>query len=166
MNSKIFMIYRVDLFGPKDRQFPGDWGFTFELDNEVAIKLRDKKIKSSFVNNFQETGRGIIKGFGLEEFGLIQNPYQFIEDSALIQGVNVPGNACDMYLDNYAMDNFMESFERHKEFILKIKEIRPEDVRRVPVSYVPHNVDTPLQASGLLSLLLNWANWAEVLIQK
>jgi hypothetical protein len=160
------MIYRVDLFGPKDRNFPGDWGFCFELNTEVAIKLRDEKINYSIVDNFQETGRSIIKGFGLEEFGIINNPYHFIEDSALIQGVNVPGNACDLSLDDYAMDNFMESFESYKSFILENKKTRLEDIRKVAVSYVPHNVDTPLQASGLLSLLLNWANWAEIYAQR
>jgi hypothetical protein len=155
------MIYRFQAFGPKDRIFPGCWGFDAELDSRVALVLRQMEMKSEVKERFQESGRMTIKGYGLNKMGEIKNPYSFVDDSFLLRGLKVPGDSCDLALGESDRENYLDDFARYKKWA---EENPQEFLRRpVPVSYMPHNVDTPLQASALLNLFVDWANLAEVL---
>jgi hypothetical protein len=62
--------------------------------------------------------------------------------------VSVPGNACDLGLDESGQSNFGSRW--------------PEPKTHTPffVRYVPHNVDGQNQQDALLALWLDWANYA------
>ena len=105
-------------------------------------------------NRFQSEGREIIKLHRIKGMVHEKNPYHFIEESPLIQGVNVPGDAADLSLDEFWRDEFQSDSWRE---LIKTGEKQ----ELPPVSYTPHNIDTKDQAFCLLSLWLNWANTAK-----
>ena len=141
------MIYRVREFIPKDDR-PGYWGFNAELDLEAALKFKDQKINSQFIDSFQEEARQIIRGFKLEDLGEVKNPYRFFEGSFLLHHIQVPGNACDLGVSEISKETLYTKLDK-------------SNYQFFPLEYTPHNVDNLFQASALVSLFLHWANMGE-----
>ena len=98
-------IYEIPVIVPI-RSIPhSQWGFGVQIDPYVAFSAREKIVQPDFVERFQKEGREIVKAYGVK--GMVsQNPYSFIENSALISGVSVPGDAADLSLDEYCRENF------------------------------------------------------------
>lgn len=143
------------MFYPKQDITFGGWGFDVCFDIKTALTLRDIPIKTDLAERLQQGGREIISGFGLDKFQKIRLPYSFVEDSCLLRGVNVPGDACDLGLAESEINDYVSNFQSYKK---SITEHINEGGKVIPIRYTPHNVDTQLQASALLSLWLNWAN--------
>ncbi|MEK6918061.1 MAG: hypothetical protein AABW51_03870 [Nanoarchaeota archaeon] len=91
------------------------WGFTIQLDSLVAVKARELSASEFNINRLQGQAKEIAKRCGLKNFGLIENPYHFVEDSFLLHFVTAPGNACDLGLDEFCRDNLSPK-ERFEEF--------------------------------------------------
>jgi hypothetical protein len=147
--------YSIDLFYPKKDITFGRWGFNTYLDTKVALALRDIPIKADMAERLQVGGREIISGFKLDKLGKIKHPYVFVEDSCLLRGVQVPGDACDLSLGESETRDYVSDFDSHRKFMAEYLERKGEIA---PVHYTPHNIDNQQQASALLSLWLNWAN--------
>ncbi|MEK6860202.1 MAG: hypothetical protein AABX54_05300 [Nanoarchaeota archaeon] len=148
-------VFDIQGFVPPENPKLGAWGIEIILDAEVAIRARKKLIDDKFREKAQEQARHIISGFritgfSLDRLGKIQNPYDFVEDSLLIRGIRVPGNACDIGLSESSRDDFCEFWEDTQK--------NPDQVYRV--RYTPHNVDNPMQAACLIFLFSYWANTA------
>ena len=147
-------IYEVPAIVPIKNLPHSQWGFAVDLDPYFAIKLRGMNISPERTNRFQSEGREIIKLHRIKGMVHEKNPHHFIEESPLIQGVNVPGDAADLSLDEFWRDEFQSDSWRE---LIKTGEKQ----ELPPVSYTPHNIDTKDQAFCLLSLWLNWANTAK-----
>lgn len=152
-------IYEVEgLVPPRNSDF-GRWGFAINFDRVFALRLRNKKL-NGLAEILRVGGIEIIKGFGFSEE--VNNPYLFLEKSALIQGVVVPGNSTDLSLDESSKRTFFDDYFSYTKMIAQLKTVNP--VKELcPVRYVPHNVDSKEQAYCLLSLFFNWANIVRVL---
>lgn len=150
-------IYKVPAIVPLRDVPHSQWGFVTQLDASFAIRARENERAERTEKRLQSQGRELIKLYGLEKLGSVQNPYSFIKNSLLIRGVNVPGDAADLSLDDYGIEVF-GSREEWKE-LKEMTKIQPMP----PFDYVPHNIDTKDQAFCALSLWLNWANTTNVL---
>jgi hypothetical protein len=149
-------VYDIQGFLPPEKPGLGKWEFEILLDAEVAIRARKKSIDDEFRTRAQEEAREIISGFNIIKFrlnslGEIQNPYDFVENSLLIRGIRVPGNACDLGLSESLRNDFCEFWHDTKQNAGQIKRVR----------YTPHNIDNPMQAACLISLFNYWANTAK-----
>lgn len=143
-------IYEIPTIVPVRGLPYGQWGFRVQIDADAAFSAREKPVSLDFIERFQKMGREIVRAYGVKGM-FSQNPYSFIESSALILGVSVPGDAADLSLDEFCNEDFQG--EGWKE-IREIGKTHP----LAPFDYMPHNVDTKDQAFCLLALWLNWAN--------
>ena len=148
-------VYDIQGFVPPSKIGLGRWEFEIGLDPKIAIRARRKVIDDKFREEAQEQARKIILGFNIVRFklnslGEIQNPYSFIEDSLLLRGIKVPGNACDLSLSESSRDDFCEFWEDTQQNSDEITRLR----------YTPHNIDNPMQAACLISLFTYLANTA------
>ncbi len=149
-------VYEIDGLFPPEKEMLGGWGFVANLDCDFALRLREQKRTEHLEQTLQQDSKAIITKFRLDEFGIIKNPLMFVEDSQLILGVVVPGNSCDISLDESSKRNLISGFEEHKVFLAE--SAKQANFQRVPVRYVPHNVDIDKQAYALASVWINWAN--------
>lgn len=138
------MIYNIREFIPKGDK-PGYWGFNAELDLGAALKFKGEKLNAKFLPSFQEEARQIISEFNLDNLGIVEHPYRFVEDSFLLHSIKVPGNGCDLGLSENSKQTLSSRIEEN-------------DYVFFPLKYTPHNVDNLFQASALVSLFLHWAN--------
>lgn len=145
------LIYHIPAIVPLTTMPHGQWGYPVGLDVYSAIDLRKRRLSRETVEHLQAEGRRIIKLHKIKGMFDVQNPYSFIEESRLLRGINIPGDATDLGLDDFWRDEFLGGQWRElPKFLGKQK--------FPPVSYVPHNVDTKDQAFCLLAVWLNWAN--------
>jgi len=130
------------------------WGFSTTIDPEFAVMARETKMEEKRRLRFVEGGYEIYKGFfpDLDDDILRMTvPYRFVEESWLLHGVEVFGDACDLSLEEDGLESFFdEEFREKAKYLYR-------------VGYGPHNVDSMNQASCLLSLFLNWANSARAM---
>jgi hypothetical protein len=148
-------IYEIPVILPARDMPHSQWGFNVQIDPYIAFSAREKIVPPDFVERFQKYGREIVKLYGVKGMNS-QSPYSFIEKSALILGVSVPGDAADLSLDEGCREDFQEQGWKEIREIGKTQPI-------APFSYTPHNVDTKDQAFCLLALWLNWANTVKYL---
>jgi hypothetical protein len=78
-----------------------------------------------------------------------QRVHHFFEDTCLIRGVQVPGNACDLSIDESGLRE-LEEFKRQGKI-------------QSNLGYMQHNVDSFMQAVFLELLFRRWANHFEYL---
>ncbi len=144
-------VYEVQEFVPPDGSIHlGAYGFGVYLDRGFARKVKDFVLDEvDFVQNrFQEMGEKlIVRRLFRKEGGYIRKPYDFVEDSLLIQSIHVPGNACDLGVA-----------------WAQIEDIENERVRKNWLEYNPHNVDSMAQAFALFSLFTKWVDWSKALV--
>ena len=150
-------IYRINPIIPIKRDFFTIFPVAAELDYHFALKAREIPMPQKSLKRFFEIGDDIINKFGLKKFGSV-HPYNFVNGSWLLHYCVVPGNACDLGLDDFGRSDFLENFERVKKESELIKELPP-------ISYSPHNVDTKEQAFCLQSLWLCWAEYAQAVLE-
>ena len=135
-------IYRIEKFGTSHN---GNYNFGVVVDFDYAKRALAKDFSPRGLENFQSIGRKIIdkSRLGLQ----IRKPYSFIAVNDrltfLLDYVCVPGDACELNIDNR---NFSE-----------LQEGTP---LRKTVGYTSVNVDSLEQASVLLT---NWLFWANML---
>lgn len=126
---------------------PGISGYNFNtyLDPNLAILARKEKLIEKSFNYIQESGRDILKSFFSEK---VNNPYVFVEDSWLVQSILVPGDACDLSLNESGLRDFISDWNKRQS-----KGLVP-----FATEYVCHNTDSFIQAQALRELFINWAN--------
>ncbi len=149
-------IYYIDSFSRLGPSLIG-WDIRTSIDERTALKLRKIRLEKDIFEMLQTDARETISGFQLDESEKIENPLRFVDDSRLLWEVKVPGNSCDLSLEDSEKGNFVENFPAYEESYTPRKPVRDGEEPRL-VRYKPHNVDTQQQASALLSLWLNWAN--------
>ena len=142
-------VYEIPSIVPLENAGVGGYGFHVYLDSDLAVKARRDIINSHALNIFKEEGIKIVHSFfGKKYKGM---PYGFAEDSWLVRGMFVPGDACDLSFNESALGNFLGSgWER----------MNKAGDKPIWVDYSPHNVDSINQAMCLRELFLNWANTA------
>ena len=154
-------IYEINDFYPPNKSSLGAWGFSISLDQEIAIKLRELKRENRIEDILQEQGRRIVTGFKLNKLGKIKHPFQFVEDSLLLRSALVPGDACDLSLDDVALNSFVGNYKNYRE---SLDEYIKKGGEMPSIQYISHNVDSQQQASALLSLWAHWANTTKFLV--
>lgn len=157
----IYQVPSVFPPGRKEEFRPGYCGFTASLDSDFAVLARKTAMNEHTQKRFRAEGNEIVKRFKIKGIFGVNAPYSFIEGSWLLQYAQVPGDACDLGLDD--AENFIGEWQSHLRFVEEMKE-RGESFPAV--NYVPHNVDSHQQASALLALWLNWANTASAVLNK
>jgi hypothetical protein len=149
--GKLNYIYSVPVIVPLENAGMGGYGFGVDLDSNFGIKARNTPIPDTSKKVFAEQGSKIVQHFFGKRFKM--NPYQFVENSLLVHAICVPGDSCDLALDESGLSDF---FNEGWEKIKKGKYIP------FSVHYSPHNVDSFQQAQCLRELFLNWANSANL----
>ncbi len=126
------------------------WGPSAKLSVDFAKKARETPLDKEFYKRIQEIGLGIIKDYFEPVLAEdVKIPYVFMEESFLLNYASVPGNACDLGLEHFCQNQF---FNNELDGIFSVR-------------YTPHNVDSQVQASCLISLWLNWANSTKILVE-
>jgi len=120
----------------------GGYGLSIYLDPLIALRFKEFKRNTELTDTLQEDARAISQSLFPDDYDEIVNPYQFLEDSLLLQNCKVPGFSCDLGADFDAIERLCAETPRGLEFR-------------------PHNIDGFTQASALLSLWLNWFNTAK-----
>jgi len=144
-------MYSVEGFVPQAEMSMAGFGFLALLDRDYARKALSTEMPETVRGNLQSMGEYIIKNSGLEPTLFMQKPYHFVENSYLLQFCSSPGDACDLGMEINQLELLRE--ELTDPGVL-------EQSRRFdnPITYLPHNVDSPLQAYTLFALWANWAN--------
>ncbi len=141
-------VYEVPAILPIDNFSLGGYGFTVYLDSGLAIKARSTEIKDSVYDHLKEDGIKLVRLYLDKKYNKM--PYQFAEDSWLLHAICVPGDACDLALGQFSLEDFLgDGWKRMKDSNTELF-----------VDYAPHNVDTLKQALCLRELFINWANTA------
>jgi hypothetical protein len=142
-------VYEVPAIRLLENAGPGGYGFHVYLDSDLAIKARKKQLEYHTFRIFRKEGTKIVQTFFGKKYKSM--PYGFAEDSWLVRGMFVPGDACDLSFNESALNDFLGSgWERMNE----------RGAKPIWVDYSPHNVDNIKQAICLRELFLNWANTA------
>ncbi len=140
-------FYRIHSFFPPEELRLGQYGFNIWLDKSFAKKAFDRKLEEKVRDNLIINAKEIIKRtFPQDMISAHETPYIFLEDSCLVQVLQVPGDACDIGLD-ISMIDYIKAGE-------------------IDVNYTPHNIDMQIQQYALLSIFLNWANGIDGLIKR
>jgi hypothetical protein len=142
-------VYEVPAIVQLENVGPGGYGFHVYLDSDLAIKARKEIINPNALKNFEEEGVKIVRTFFGKSYKNM--PYSFAEDSWLVRGMFVPGDACDLSFSQYNLEEFLGS---------GWKRMNEKGNKPIWVDYSPHNVDSMNQAMCLRELFLNWANTA------
>ena len=145
-------IYELNGPSPPEKAGLGRWGFCAFLDKKLAVKLRDIELNQENYERLNKEASEIITAYGLDDGGEV-TPYDFIEGSWFVGMIKVPEDSCDLSLKCHDRESFLEGkFEQEKAHMNK------EGSIILPVTYMPHNVDSPEQAFCLSSLFTHWAN--------
>jgi len=144
-------FYVVDSFGLGSNE-TGNWGFAVGLDPKYAKRFYEGEITGEQVKNLNILGKKIIRGIFEDERDSIINPYNFIKNKKgnstfLLQFCNDDMRGCSLGIDGH---NISSVLRWDDEFL---------------VGYDSHNVDSPMQASGLLALWTRWAHSAYSMIK-
>jgi len=127
------------------------WGISAEISTKFADKLAKEK-RTERVEEILERDAKMLMAKGkfpyFKRFEK-QRIHHFFEDTCLVRTLQVPGNACDLAVDESAL----RELERFRE-----KRIIEQNM-----GYMQHNVDSFMQAVFLEILFRNWANHFEYL---
>jgi hypothetical protein len=148
-------FYVVSGFSPRTDINLSAFNFCIGLNFDFALKSYDKELTESAYNRLNETRNEILKSIKLDFGSPNAYPYRFLENDKgnltyLLSGCNVSGDACDLGIEWMELDSIKKRDPYHSKIII----------------YGPHNVDSPKQAYGLLSIWLNWADFAFATIQE
>jgi hypothetical protein len=140
-------VYEVPAILPLEDAGVGGYGFHTYLDSDLAIKARREIMKPQAYDQFKTEGTKIVQSFFSQKYKGM--PYGFAEDSWLVRGMFVPGDACDLSFNESALENFLGS---------GWEKVNSGKNNPIWLDYSPHNVDSIKQAQCLRELFLNWAN--------
>jgi hypothetical protein len=118
----------------------GGAAFDIFLNGEFANKTRNIKLSDIKTDFMMEGATDILKSLGNRES---QGLY-FYKDTMLLNYCCVDGSACRIGVSNMYIE---------------------QDIYDRPLDYAPHNIDTSIQAYGLLSLWLHWFKCAEIVLK-
>jgi len=140
-------FYVIDGFSCRSDLDMSAYDFSIGLNADFAMKAYCKEITELAFNKLDKIAKKMLKTIKLDSSFIY--PYKFLENekgkpTLLLQWCNVPGDACDLGIDGFKLD-----------FIKKGKLSQNE-----MVIYNPHNIDSMKQAYALLSIWLNWSNFA------
>lgn len=114
------------------------------VDADFVSRCLNHKLERKNQESFNNFGIQILRNiFNYKEGFFLHDPFFFINDTLLIQGVQVPGNACGVDL---------ESIDAVLNGGFKISNV---------VNYLPHNVDSITQAYSIAVLFNKWVQCAE-----
>lgn len=146
-------LYRIDGFFPVEHLDIGAYGFSVELDKNLANRALQTELTESGYKNLMKLSETLIQRVWLSRKGeRVRPPLHFVankEDklTCLLQFCTVPGDACDLGIDGMETGRFVERGEINRN-----------------ITYCPHNVDNPRQAYALLSVWLSWQDHIEVFL--
>lgn len=149
MSSRRRFFYHIEGFIPplgEETLRLGSCGFSAYLDRELAKRAFQKEIPENIP--LQDIGRNIIRGYNLSADRNFK-PYFFIPNeqektTCFVRTISISNfGACDLSADWRGVESLRKEDDEYTEHWLE---------------YTSHNVDTPVQASALLSLFLAWAN--------
>jgi len=155
-------VYTVGCLLPSEEEGFNAWAFDARIGWEFARLSRDRIMSDKILGRMNNLGREIVRRFGFE-YDTHINPYVNMEGSCLLQAVMVPGDACDLSLDEEGLRDFGDDWERRKKSYL---ELENAGQYIAPTRYVPHNLDFKNPAFCLVSLWNNWMEVVEANLQK
>jgi len=128
------------------------WGVNATISQQFAESLAKTKRTKRIEKILQEDANFILKHGKFPNFSKFgkQRAYHFFEDTSLVRAVCVPGNACDLALDESAL-GYVGKFREKGEIIGDL-------------NFMQHNVDSFTQAVFLEVLFRKWANHFEYLL--
>jgi hypothetical protein len=139
------LYYQIEGLFPHKELTLGSCGFLVSLDISFAERALSTPLDTKQEKRWQTEGSELIKRLNIG--GLCQShAYHFWKDTSLLQFCAVPGNATDLGVEPSDI-----------EFIEQVRSSKIDHTNLL-VNYTPHNVDSPLQAYGLLGLWTHWAN--------
>lgn len=131
------------------------WGVSAILERSFAERLakekRTTRIEQILEEGVKEIAHEKRRLLGSFEIDGQKKPFLFYEDTCLVRTVQVPGDSCDIGLDESSV-RYLEKFRAEGRFVSDLE-------------YAPHNVDSFLQAVFLEILFRQWANNFEYLIE-
>lgn len=145
------ILYRIEGLIPTRTMAVGGYGFCVSLDMDSALLLL--KIPRNPTERITDIAKKTLEVL----FGdrLLHPPYRFIQmqdgskrDSCLLHYCTVAGDACDLGISFADLDS-NSKYRSGKKWVI----------------YSSHNVDSPTQAYGLLSLWLQWFNTMDGLFE-
>lgn len=153
------MSFKLQGFGqiPSDPEmWCGRWSFQVELDFDFARRMFEFALPHEYLVNLNDLARETIKRIAQSEVGwdFSQNYIYNYWGGALLTNITVePGNACGLDMDHY-------DFEM-------VKNNEPQIYRdkKIPIKYLPHNVDSMFQAVSLLTLWNLWYNHMGLIVE-
>lgn len=136
-------LYRILNLNPRNDQALSRFGLGVYLDNSFAQKLLNKKESDRIQQGMQTRATEEILRRQFPKDKYFHLPYNFVEDSLLVQSFHVPGDATTISI----AWNDVEYLKR--------------DTTKKSLLYDPYNIDSQQQAFGLLCLFTQWVDWAE-----
>jgi len=131
------------------------WGISATISQPFADAIAKQK-RTDRVEDILEGDAKIVleqaKFPGFKHFSRNGRIYHFFDNTCLVRGMCVPGNACDLALD----ESGLRGLEHFRE-----KGQMPADL-----SYMQHNVDSFGQAVMLDVLFRNWTNHFSYVLMK
>lgn len=138
-------LYRIISLTPRTDIAMGRYGFGIYLDRAFAQRARAADFGPETQQRMQDEAKSqILRKLFKEKY--IHPPFMFVDDSALVQSFQVPGDACQLGIDYRTIEDLKDSDGRNLEFS-------------------PHNVDCMQQSFGLLCLFTQWVDWVEATIE-
>ncbi len=150
--------YLIEGLFPLGEEKLGHCGFFIHLDRDFARKALTTKLQEQQNERYQAQAKEIIRRSRLEGIFASSTPYHFFEDTCLLQFCTAPEDACDLGVE--PGDIKLLEREVSDKRMLKISK-----QYNTPLRYIPHNVDSPLQAYVLLGLWTHWANTIKFVIK-
>ena len=122
------------------------WGISANLSGDFVAQLLEEKRTQRFEKMLESGADMLLKQSKIPEFKSrgLKRYHLFFRGTPLLQVVQVPGNACDLAIDESGLGSlgYENAFKGHF------------------MGYMCHNVDTFNQAAFLGILFTNWANIA------
>jgi len=150
------MIYPDEPIYVISRFFPGDnvrsaYEFSVGLKSELALKAYNKELTETGFNYLENMRKKILKRCGLNYSDACN--YRFVENdnknpTCLLHWCKVEGDACSLGIDGTELNSMQNSFKKKDLSNLKL------------IGYYPHNIDSMRQAYSLLSIWIQWADFA------
>ncbi len=142
-------FYVISGFFPRTDIATSAFNFAIGLKSDFAWRMYHKEMTDSAYERLNKTRNEILKSIDLDFSSPTAYPYKFLDNekgnpTCLLRWCQVYGDACDLGIEGTELNLITDRRLSKNEMVV----------------YNPHNVDSMKQAYGLLSLWLNWADFA------